>query len=204
MKNALKPLAFMGLAAMLTFNATAQTDNTGAMDMKKTEKMDKKTDKVIGDILGANMYQTKLLELTTQKAKDQMLKDAAAMMLPDYRKMGEELTAWASSHGYSTMASEPKKYEGKLAKWASHDQGLELDHDLGEELNDLNKDGIDLLQNAKEDTKDMELKGWIDGAVAKMKEHKGQLDALKERTKKPTAKENRPDPKMGVNNKVQY
>ena len=199
MKNLFKSLALLSVAGVLTFNASAQSDMNMKTDKmeKKSEKMDKKTNKAISDILGANMYQIRLLELTEGKAKDQMLKDAAAKMLPEYRQMNEELTQWASTHGYTTIAAEAKKYEGKIDKWNSHDQGLELDHDLGEELNDLNKDNIDLVKNAKEDTKDVELKAWLDGALAKMKEHKSQLDALKERTKQPWKEENRPDSQMG-------
>jgi hypothetical protein len=204
MKNLLKPLALLSVASMLTFGATAQDQPSDKMMEKKTDKMMDKNTKIIGDILGANMYQVQLLELTQQKAKDQMLKDAATEMLPTYRQMGEELTQWASTHGYSTTPSEMKKYEGKISKWNNHDQGIELDHDLGEELNDLNKDNLDLLKGAKEDTKDAELKAWIDKAAVQMRENKAKLDALKERTQKPWKKENRPDPKMGVNNKVQY
>ena len=205
----MKPLVMLSVAGMLAFNAAAQSNNsnmntsaTGATKVDgNTEKMDEKNRKVVGDLIGANTYQIKLLELTQQKAKDQMLKDAAGQMLPDYRKMGDELTQWASRHGYSTAATEAKKYDGKISKWSNHNQGLELDYDLGEELRDVNKDNIDMFKNAKEDTKDAELKSWIDGAVATMEQHKSHIDGLKHRAQKPWKEGNRPDPKMGNKNK---
>lgn len=191
MKTLTKVLSVLSLVTVLGINVT----DAVAQD-KKTEKNVKKTDKAVSDIIGANMYETGLLELATQKAKSQDLKDMAAKLLPMHRQMGAELKGFASANGYTTDADEAKKYNDKIKKWDSHNTGLELDYDIAEELVDLHKDGIDLLQNAKEDTKDEGLKAWIEKQIPMMKDHLAMLEPLKEKVKKPWEEKNRPNPDM--------
>jgi putative membrane protein len=191
MKTLTKILSVLSLVTVLGINVT----DAVAQD-NKTEKNVKKTDKAVSDIIGANMYETNLLQLATQKAKSQELKDMAAKLLPMHQQMGNEIKTFASSNGYTVEAEEAKKYNGKIKKWESHNTGLELDYDLAEELVDLHKDGIDLLQNAKEDTKDEALKAWIDKQIPMMKDHLAMLQPMKGKMKKPWTEKNRPSPDM--------
>jgi len=195
MKKITRILGILSIASAVAFNAAAQ-DNKMDKDNMKTEKSVRKTDKVLADIIGANEYEVWLLELVGNKARNEELKSVAAEILPQHRQMGEELKQWAMDNGYKTEAKKEGKYQQKINKWNSHQQGLELDYDLAEELVDIHKDDIDLLQNAKEDTKDAGLKAWIDKQIPVMRGHLVKLEPLKDKTKKPWKAENRPSPDM--------
>lgn len=195
MKKLTKTLSVLSLVAAFGFSTT----NVVAQDKKdekKVEKQVKKTDKVVSDIMGTNMYMVGLMELALQKSKSDDLKNMAGQLLPMHKQMGNEIKEFATKNGYTVEAEEAKKYNAKIKKWESHNTGLELDYDIAEELVDLHKDGIDMLQNGKEDTKDEGLRSWIDKQVPVMKDHLAMLVPLKEKTKKPWTEKNRPSPDM--------
>jgi predicted outer membrane protein len=158
------------------------TWNNGDKDIEKAMSKDAK---FTSDILGANGYLMHLMQLTLKKGGNRDLKNAVQQMMEDHQKEDVKITKYASTKGMGIQAGEKAKYDAKIAKWDAKRGQMEWDADIVEELVDLHKDGIDMLEDARTDVTDQELKALIEEELAMLKIHQGLIAPLKEKVKKP-------------------
>ena len=158
---------------------------TGAVLNKEAMKDDSKDAKFVSDMMEANTYEVKLMELILKKGNHRDLKNAAQTMLEDHSNMMERLTVYATKKHYGVNAEDAADMNEKIAKWETKRGGMEWDADLVEELNDMHKDAIDQLQDAKTDVRDAELVTIIEDTLPILQRHQQSLDKLKDVVKKP-------------------
>lgn len=158
---------------------------TGSVVNKEAMKDDAKDAKFVSDMMEANTYEVKLMELILKKGNHRDLKNAAQTMLEDHSNMLERLTVYASKKHYGINAEDVADMNEKVAKWEAKNGGMEWDADLVEELNDIHKDGIDMLQDAKTDVRDPELVTIIGDTLPILQRHQKALASLKDEVKKP-------------------
>jgi predicted outer membrane protein len=157
--------------------------------------MNGKDAKFTSDILSADNYTTWLLEIVPEKAQSEELKKIAQEMLPEHTNMRNQIQAYAESRGYGMNSDKIEKYTAKRAKWETKRGGKEWDADIMEELVDMHKDAIDMLEDAQKDVKDQELKQWIVEVLLKWQNHYAMLEPMKEQVKKPWKKDSAKDKK---------
>jgi putative membrane protein len=141
--------------------------------------------KFISDLRIANLYELRLMELVFKKGNHRELKNAAQHMIEDHQKLDVRVREYSRRHGYGIDPDEGSKVNEKLAKWNQKRGGMEWDADVIEELKDVHKDGIDMLEDATNGAKDDELRSLIKDALPKMRMHLEMLEPLKEKVKKP-------------------
>jgi len=141
--------------------------------------------KFLSDLRLMNTYELQLMELILKKGNHRALKDVAQHMLEDHQKLNMRVTAYARSKMYGNDPDEQSKTIEKVNKWRQKKGGMEWDADIIEELIDVHKDGIDMLEDAISDVKDDELKTVMNDALPAMKMHLEMLEPLKETIKKP-------------------
>lgn len=171
------------------------------LPMKGTVKQDRKTntDKVVNrntdeepedakffsDLRLMNAYELQLMEIILKKGNHRALKDAAQKMLEEHRVLDQRLATYAQETGLGNDADEAAKGNEKANKWRQKKGGMEWDADIIEELIDVHKDGIDMLQDAVTDVENPELKNIMNEAIPTMESHLEMLIPLKETVKKP-------------------
>jgi len=163
--------------------ATPPADRTNAAD--EIPVGNEKDAKFLSDLRLMNTYELQLMELILKKGNHRALKDAAHHMLEDHRKLDEKTMAYAATKRYGNDPDESSKAAEKVAKWQQKKGGMEWDADLIEELIDVHKDGIDMLEDAVTDVKDDRLRTIMKDALPAMKMHLEMLEPLKETIKKP-------------------
>ena len=169
-------------AAPVTAPAAAPVQSTGVADEMSVGVA--KDAKIVSDMVNLNMYAAKLSELALKKGQHRDLKDEAQKLLEDNNMMLEVIKSYATAKTYGLDADEVTKTNEKLKKWEVKNGGMEWDADISEELKDVHKDGIDMLQNAKEDAKDPELIKIINSELPILKEHLIVLTPMKDVVKK--------------------
>jgi putative membrane protein len=141
--------------------------------------------KFVSDIRATNSYELKLMELVFKKGNNRDLKNAAQHIIEDHQKLDTRVREYSKKHGYGIDPDEGSKINEKLVKWSQKRGGMEWDADVIEELKDVHKDGIDMLEDAVTDVKDDELQQLMKEALSQMRMHLEMLEPLKEKVKKP-------------------
>lgn len=170
-----------------------QASNAEVADKKaKSDKHDvpdgeKKEAKLFSDLQQMNNYELQLMELILKKGDHRALKDAAQRMLEDHQKLDARLKDYGSTRAFSRAEANAQAQE-KANKWRQKKGGMEWDADIIEELIDMHKDGIDVMQNARDDIKDDALMMLINETLPVLQSHEKMLASLKETVKKPWKK----------------
>lgn len=150
--------------------------------------MNGKDAKFTSDVLSADNYTIWLLELIPAKAQSEELKNFADKAMEDHIMMRDQIKMYADAHGYGMNSDKIEKYTDKRAKWDKKRGGQEWDADMVEELVDIHKDAIDMLEDAKTDARDEELKQWMTSTILIWRNHYDMLNPIKEKVKKPWKK----------------
>ena len=179
------------LRAIVTGNTAPQPELT-----KEKVKADKKEDlprgekkdaKYFSDVLQMNSYELQLMELILKKGNHRALRDAVQRMLEDHQKLDARLREYAAGHPVGNIDITAQVLE-KANKWRQKKGGMEWDADVIEELIDLHKDGVDMMQDSHNDVQDEALKMIINETLPVLQSHQQELKALKETVKKPWKK----------------
>ncbi len=153
-----------------------------AFDMKAGEAEDAK---FFSDLRLSNAYELRLMELVFEKSGNRDLKNAAQQMVEKHQEMERRTRDYGARKKFILDPDEGNKVNEKLAKWHEKKGGMEWDADIIEELIDVHKDGVDMLQDSREDVKDMELRTMVEDALKTKEKHLEMLAELKETIKKP-------------------
>jgi len=160
--------------------AKEHTDAAGAIPAGN-----EKDAKFLSDLRLMNDYELQLMELIFKKGNHRALKNAAQQMFEEHQKLDGTLSSYAQSHRYGNDPDESAKATEKANKWRQKKGGMEWDADIIEELIDIHKDGIDMLEDALTDVNDEQLKDLMNEELPILKQHLKMLQPLKETIKKP-------------------
>jgi putative membrane protein len=110
-------------------------------------------------------------KLAVTKASSQGVKDFAKQMVQDHTKAGKELQALASKKGVKLPASPDRGHEKDL-KELEKLSGAEFDREYMAKAGVKDHDRtVDLFRDAKEDTKDPDVKAFIDKTLPVLQKH---------------------------------
>lgn len=110
-------------------------------------------------------------KLAVTKASSQAVKDFAKQMVQDHTKAGKELQALASKKGVKLPASPDRGHEKDL-KELEKLSGAEFDREYMAKAGVKDHDRtVDLFRDAKEDTKDPDVKAFIDKTLPVLQKH---------------------------------
>ncbi|HRO42793.1 MAG TPA: DUF4142 domain-containing protein [Flavipsychrobacter sp.] len=165
----------------LAANPSVQQTNV-AKDIPDGNEKDAK---FLSDLRLMNSYELQLMEMILKKGNHRALKNAAQHMLEDHHKLEQRVNQYAKTKAYGNDPDEASKTTEKANKWRQKKGGKEWDADIIEELIDVHKDGIDMLEDAVTDVRDDELKALMTEALPSLKKHLDMLEPLKETVKKP-------------------
>jgi len=163
---------------------TVSVSAAGGSDKDAAEK----DAKFLTDFMVMNHYAYSLAEMILKKGNHRDLKDAAQRLLEDHRQLSDRATAYATARQLPMEWEKGNDMAEKLAKWEGKRGGMEWDADMIEELIDAHKDGADMLEDARNDVRNQELKLLFTEALSAMRTHLDMFATLKEKVKKPWKK----------------
>ena len=134
--------------------------------------------KFLTDAAAGGMYEVQVSQMAATKATDPKIKAFGEKLAQDHSKANDELKAFASSHSVTLPAELPadkKKDVEKLSKASGADFDKQYVKTVG--LHDHEKD-IAMFEKAGKNTKNTELKAWIDKTLPTLKDHHAQAKQL--------------------------
>ncbi|CAN5840336.1 DUF4142 domain-containing protein [soil metagenome] len=159
-------LALCGMLLCVPQGQAADKDTLNAADVKFVKKE-----------AAAGTAVVKLAELGVKKATRADVKDFAGMIVTDHTKANEELAKLATAKGVELSAvidpADASAFQ-KLEKVS----GAEFDKEFLAELTSGHKKCVSNFEDASKDTKDSDLKAWVDKMLPGLKAHHEKVTAL--------------------------
>jgi len=148
----------------------------------KTDSSENKAEFVV-DAAAGNYAEIKLAQLAEQKSGDKEIKDLAKMLVADHTAALDDLKTLATSKAISIPTEETDKAK-ELVKDLSDDSPADFDKAWTKELMDKHEKTINTYEKELGDTKDEDIKAWINKVLPKIRTHHDKLMAINSRVKK--------------------
>ena len=150
------------------------TDTTNKMSTG-TMSVDKSTSEVMTKVADVGMTEVKLGQMAQDKGMSQRVKDFGAMMVKDHTAAGDELKSMARQKNVTlpeTMSNDHQKKTDDLNKKT----GKDFDKAYMKAMVDGHQSTVNDFEKASKDTKDADVKAWVDKTLPTLKMH---LDSAK-------------------------
>ena len=155
---------------MDTTNAGTTTTATIAVDEATSDFMTKVAD--------VGMTEVKLGQMAQDKAMNQRVKDFGAMMVKDHSAAGDELKSLASGKNVTLPATPGEEHQRKMED-LSKKTGKDFDKAYINAMVDGHQSAISDFEKASKNTKDADVKAWIDKTLPTLKMHLDSARAIK-------------------------
>lgn len=153
--------------------APAAQPGTGTRnaETRKDDKLARADRKFIQEAAEHGMFEVQIAQLASSKASNADVKSFATTLVNDHTNANNELVQLANSKKVELPAAPPRGKRNDIEKLGKL-SGAEFDRRFVREvgIKDHEKD-IKKFEKASEQTKDPELKAWIDKTLPKMREH---------------------------------
>jgi putative membrane protein len=150
------------------------TDTTNKMSTG-TMSVDKSTSEFMTKVADVGMTEVKLGQMAQDKGMSQRVKDFGAMMVKDHTAAGDELKSMARQKNVTlpeTMSNDHQKKTDDLNKKT----GKDFDKAYMRAMVDGHQSTVSDFEKASKDTKDADVKAWVDKTLPTLKMH---LDSAK-------------------------
>ena len=199
----MKKIAFLLLALPFVFscnnsgnNSTQSADSTNnaktdtSMNnttMDTTNKMNKSTgtmavDKSTADFMvkvaDVGMTEVRLGRMAQDKAMNQRVKDFGSMMVKDHTAAGDDLKSLASKKNVALPETVSNDHQMKIDA-LDKKSGKDFDKDYMDEMVKGHVATVDDFEKASKDTKDPDVKSWIDKTLPVLQMHLDSAKAIK-------------------------
>jgi predicted outer membrane protein len=158
-----------------TTTVTSGSGNGGTTTVRPNATLD---GRFVGKLIALNAYEIRLLQLVQGMSRRKDLKDHAVHMLADHQQLDQQMRAYATAHGFTSMEKKDFKYDEKITKRAGQPAGLEWDKDIIEDLVDAHEDGLEIMRKERKNLSDQQLVAMVDAALPKMEAHLTMLRPL--------------------------
>jgi len=152
------------------------TDTTSKMSTSTgTMSVDQSTSEFMTKVADVGMTEVKLGQMAQDKAMSQRVKDFGAMMVKDHTAAGDELKGMARQKNVTlpeTMSNDHQKKTDDLNKKT----GKDFDKAYMKAMVDGHQSTVNDFEKASKDTKDADVKAWVDKTLPTLKMH---LDSAK-------------------------
>lgn len=159
-------LALCGMLLCVPQGQAADKDTLNAADVK-----------FIKQEAAAGTAVVKLAELGVKKATRADVKEFAGMVVTDHTKANEELAKLATTKGVELSAVIDPAGAATFQKLEKA-SGAEFDKEFLDELTSGHKKCVSNFEAASKDTKDGDLKAWIDKMLPALKAHHEKVTEL--------------------------
>lgn len=151
------------------------TDTTTNRMSTETMSVDKSTSEFMTKVADVGMTEVKLGQMAQDKGMSQRVKDFGAMMVKDHTAAGDELKSMARQKNVTlpeTMSNDHQKKADDLNKKT----GKDFDKAYIRAMVDGHQSAVNDFEKASKDTKDADVKAWVDKTLPTLKMH---LDSAK-------------------------
>lgn len=162
------------------------TSNSMAMDttnkMGGTMAVDQSTSEFMVKVADVGMTEVKLGQLAQDKAASQRVKDFGSMMIKDHTAAGDELKGLAGQKNVTLPAAigddHQKKYDDLSKK-----TGKDFDKAYIKAMVDGHQATVDDFEKASKNTKDADVKAWVDKTLPTLQMHLDSAKAIQKALK---------------------
>lgn len=125
----------------------------------------------------SGMSEVKVAELGVKKAENSEVKSFAEMLVKHHTEANTELGKLAEAKGVQLSSSAPAEAADKV-QGLEKQSGKNFDKEFLQGLISSHKTSIKNFENVSADSKDSELKSWVDKTLPTLKAHLEQAQAL--------------------------
>ena len=161
-------------------SAPAAQAGTGTRNAEtpKDDKVARGDRKFIQETAGAGMFEVQAAQLAARQASDPKVKSFAEMLVDQHTKANDDLVKLANAKRVELSAAPPRDMRRDLEKLGKK-QGQEFDTEFVREVGiKAHEKNIKAFEKAGKDTKDTELKAFIDKTLPTLKEHLAMAQKL--------------------------
>ena len=154
------------------------TDTTSKMSTSTgTMSVDQSTSEFMTKVADVGMTEVKLGQMAQDKAMSQRVKDFGAMMVKDHTAAGDELKGMARQKNVTlpeTMSNDHQKKTDDLNKKT----GKDFDKAYMKAMVDGHESTVNDFEKASKNTKDADVKAWVDKTLPTLKMHIDSAKAI--------------------------
>jgi putative membrane protein len=165
-----------------TSTASNTSMDTTSNKMAGTMSVDKPTSEFMVKVADVGMTEVQLGQLAQNKGMNQRVKDFGAMMVKDHTAAGDELKNLALQKNVtlpSTVGNDHQKKIDDLNK----KNGKDFDKDYMDAMVSGHESTVKDFEKASKDTKDADVKSWIDKTLPTLRMHLDSAKAIKKSLK---------------------
>jgi putative membrane protein len=126
----------------------------------------------------ANKEELSILQAGIDNGTSKELKAHARMMLADHKKLGDKVSAYAGSKGYTLPTDDNGKANDELSKLNNHNKGSDWDKSWVDFMVNAHSDDINMFEKAQNNVKDSMLKNMIGDALPILHNHYDMVKQL--------------------------
>jgi len=164
-----------------TSTSMTTTDTTNKMSTT-TMSVDKSTSEFMTKVADVGMTEVKLGQMAQEKGTNQRVKDFGAMMVKDHTAAGDELKSMARQKNVTlpeTMSNDHQRKADDLNKKT----GKDFDKSYIKAMVDGHQSTVNDFEKASKDTKDADVKAWVDKILPTLKMHLDSAKAIQKALK---------------------
>lgn len=169
MKTLTLPTIAAAVLAGFAMLATASADEKSALNAADQ--------KFVKTAAQGGMAEVKVAELGVKKAEHADVKAFAETLIKHHTAVNNELTSFAEKKGVQLSAAAPADASDKV-QGLEKQSGKNFDKEFLQGLISSHKKSIKNFENASADSKDGELKAWVDKTLPTLKSHLEEAQAL--------------------------
>src|SRR4030095_7855541 len=163
-------------------NETKMDTTNAGTTITATIAVDEATSGFMTKVADVGMTEVRLGQMAQDKAMNQRVKDFGAMMVKDHSAAGDELKSLASSKNV-TLPSAPGEEHQKKMEDLSKKAGKDFDKAYINAMVDGHQSAVNDFERASNNTKDADVKGWVDKTLPTLKMHLDSARAIKKALK---------------------
>jgi len=168
---------------------TTATTHNNTMDttssqnkMTGTMSVDKSTSEFMTKVADVGMTEVKLGQMAQDKGSNQRVKDFGGMMVKDHNAAGDELKNLAGQKNVTLPATVSNDHQKKIDD-LNKKSGRDFDKAYMDAMVDGHQSTVNDFEKASKNTKDADVKAWIDKTLPTLKMHLDSARAIKKALK---------------------
>ena len=160
----------------------AKIDNADSLATQPTVQADENTASFLVKAANGGMTEVQLGELAQQKAIDQKVKDFGSMMVHDHSAANEKVKTLAAQRNVTLPAAVSEESQQDI-KDCSAKTGKDFDKAYMTAMVKKHEATIDMYEKAANDSKDSDVKTFINNSLPKVREHLDSAKAIRKNLK---------------------
>jgi len=163
--------------------STTMADTSSSSNkMAGTVSVDKSTSEFMTKVADVGMTEVKLGQMAQDKAMNQRVKDFGAMMVKDHTAAGDELKSLAQQKNVTLPATVSNDHQKKIDD-LNKKSGKDFDKAYIDAMVDGHQSTVNDFEKASKNTKDADVKAWVDKTLPTLRMHLDSARAVKKALK---------------------